>query len=126
VEATLEEAAAHVYPRLTEAQRERAERNARRGWGFASSIGDPPRPYCFLVADDLSSVDPHYSRYPCHQFWAAYSPFGEFADRWIETLEDLRTLDLPKEINWIGILNYEKYGDTYPWGELPDADPDVD
>ncbi|WP_338421229.1 NADAR family protein [Nostoc parmelioides] len=94
VEATDEEAQKAIFPFLTPEVIEQSKTHARNGEIIASQIGNPPRPYCFLVAQDLSTIDPFDVHYPFHQMWGAYSPFRELAEFHINTLEEL-TIFMP-------------------------------
>lgn len=114
VEATADEARAHVFPRLTAEQQARSEQEAKRGWSKDESKVDPPRRFCFLVADDLSTIDPHFSHLPTHQFWDAHStPFASFEERWIQSLDEILAMEAPRKVEYWSIPNQEKYGDTY-------------
>jgi hypothetical protein len=75
VEATHEEAIQSVFPMLSPELQLESEQLAVRCERLAEEISQPPRPFCFLVARDLSSIDPFEVHYPFHQFWGAYSPF---------------------------------------------------
>jgi hypothetical protein len=93
VEATLEEAEAAIYPRLTQERVAESKALAERWAEHAKSRSQTS--YCFLVARDLSSIDPHAFHYPFHHMWNAYSPFAEMPERKIEQLEELATIVLP-------------------------------
>jgi hypothetical protein len=58
-------------------------------------MGKPPHPFCFLVARDLSSIDPFEVHYPIHPMWNAYSPFESMRPKKIERLEGLERLSFP-------------------------------
>lgn len=92
VEATYEEAEKAIYPFLTPEEIERSKTHAKEGESIASQIGNPPCPYCFLVAKNLSTIDPFHVDYPYHQMWNAYSPFKEIAKHHINALEELKAL----------------------------------
>jgi len=92
VEATLEEAAAAVFPYLSGEQKESSEREVKDFGHIAKEVGDPPRPYCFLVAKDLRSIEPYPVHYPFHHGWNAYSPFRYIGDYVISKLEQLASL----------------------------------
>ncbi|MBD1925983.1 hypothetical protein H6F74_06750 [Trichocoleus sp. FACHB-90] len=91
VEATYEEAEKAIFPFLTPDAIKKSETYAKRGQKIAAQIGSPPKPYCFLVAKDLSSIYPFHVHYPFSPMWNAYSPFEQFSESHIETLEQLRT-----------------------------------
>jgi hypothetical protein len=95
VEAALEEAEAAIYPRLTQEGLAESMALAERRVEFARTLGRSP--YCFLVARDLSSIDPHEVYYPFHHTWNAYSPFEEMPERKIWRLEELASIVLPAE-----------------------------
>ena len=61
----------------------------------AEEQGRPLRPCCFLVARDLSRIDPLPANYPFHHMWNAYSPFRKMPAVEIANLEDLRDIGLP-------------------------------
>lgn len=92
VEATYEEAEKAIFPLLTPEAIEKSKAHARRGQEIAAQISSPPKPYCFLVAKDLSSIDPFHVHYPFSSMWGAYSPFEKFSECYIETLEELKNL----------------------------------
>jgi hypothetical protein len=79
VEATQAEAA--VFPHLHAEAVTESRSLAEQYVGLAQRLGTPPRPFCFLVARDLSFVEPRPVHYPFHQLWNAYSPFRTMADR---------------------------------------------
>jgi len=95
IEATHEEAKAAVFPYLSPAAIGESHEFAERGKHIAEQIGNPARPYCFLVARDLSSIDPFHVHYPFHQLWGAYSPFETIPELHIEALEKLEDIALP-------------------------------
>ena len=92
VEATHDEAIQAVFPLLTPTKRSQSERFAADYPQLAQQIAQPPRPFCFLVARDLSSIDPFHVHYPFHQLWNAYSPFRAIAERSIDSLDQLADL----------------------------------
>ena len=93
VEATLEEAGESVFPYLSDEEEERSRLYARQFLHIAERIAKPPRPCCFLVAEDLSTVDPHPVHYPFHQLWNAYSPFRSLEPQEIHSLNQLPTVN---------------------------------
>lgn len=95
VEATADEAEAVVFPHLQAAAVDESRDLAEDLQNVAEQLGTPARPFCFLVARDLSFIDPFPARYPYHQLWNAYSPFESMPDRMISSLEELQTLRLP-------------------------------
>ncbi len=95
VEATLEEAEESVFLRMRSEAVIESEQLARRFEGVADEVGSPGRPFCFLVARDLSAIDPFCVHYPVHQLWNAYSPFEAMPKREIATLDELPGIILP-------------------------------
>ncbi len=92
LEATLEEAERHIFPLLDEEKVNKAHKLAARGAGIAEMRSEVPRLYCFLVAKDLSSIDPFNVAYPFHHMWGAYSPFREMAERHIGNVEEIKLM----------------------------------
>ncbi len=95
---TEEEAKELVFPRLDAPERERSRELSRRGVRVCQEecarLGIPFSPYCFLVANDLSSIDPFHFTYPFDNLWNAYSPFkgcGPFTIGSLEEIPDLTT-----------------------------------
>lgn len=96
IEATEEEAEMHVYPYLPPPAIEESRNVAEQYMSIAELIGgNPIRPFCFLVARDVSSIDPYHVHYPFHQLWNGYSPFEMMPEMIIESLEELRNIELP-------------------------------
>lgn len=91
VEATAEEAAAKVFPLLNQQQIGESIQLA----GEFGGLADATRPFCFLVARDLISIDPFPPHYPFHPMWNAYSPFESMPEVAIAALDDLRDIVLP-------------------------------
>jgi hypothetical protein len=92
VEATREEAVEAVFPMLSPELRTQSERIAGEHARLAGEISRPPRAYCFLVAWDLSSIDPFHVHYPFHQCWNGASPFRAIPERTITSLGELAGL----------------------------------
>ncbi len=92
VEATYKEAKKAIFPFLAPEVIERSKSYAIKGESIASQIGNTPRSYCFLVAQDLSTIEPFDVHYPFHQMWNGYSPFKELEEFHINTLEELTTV----------------------------------
>lgn len=99
VEATREKAVNKVFPKLQPAEIEESQKYAEQFIHIAEELGKPARPYCFLVARDLSTIDPFHVHYPFHQLWNAYSPFEVMATVDIQSLEEVRALVLPTTEN---------------------------
>jgi hypothetical protein len=95
VEATPAEAEAAVFPRLSADAVAESWRLAEQCGHLAESLGSPARPFCFLVATDLSSIKPCVPHYPFHQMWNAYSPFREMPEKQIDELEELKDIECP-------------------------------
>ena len=77
VEVAREEAVNEVFPKLLPAEIEESREFADQFLHVAEEIGKPTRPYCCLVARDLSTIDPFHIHYPFHQLWNASSPSEE-------------------------------------------------
>ncbi len=97
IEAGQDEAEAAVFPHLGSAAIETSHRLAQAFYGIAERMGTPARPFCFLVARDLTFVEPGPVHYPFHQLWNAYSPFEQLAERTISDLTELQNLTYPPE-----------------------------
>lgn len=95
VEATAEEAAREVFPLLAPDLIARSESLALRS-RVARDLGTPPRPFCYLVARDLSVVIPLEPHYPVSPMWNAYCPFRKFPITEILTLAEARDLRMPR------------------------------
>lgn len=95
VEATQEEAIARVFPLLQPEQIAESLKIAEECRGVAAMMGNADHTFCFLVARDLSSIDPFPPHYPVHQMWNAYSPFEPMPDMTVESLDALRDIALP-------------------------------
>jgi hypothetical protein len=95
VEATKEEATAEIFPILHPVEIAESRELAERFLHLAEELGTPARPYCYLVARDLSTIDPFHVHYPFHQLWNGYSPFEEIEEVNIQSLEETRELILP-------------------------------
>jgi hypothetical protein len=89
VEATHEEVIQSVLPMLSHELQLESEQLGARGKHMAEQISQLPRPFCFLVARDLSSIDPFEVHYPFHNFWGAFSPFRSIPERTITSLQEL-------------------------------------
>ena len=99
VEATREEAVNEVFPKLQPAEIKESQTFADQFIHLAEELGRSARPFCFLVARDLSTIDPFHANYPFHQMWNAYSPFEEIEAVIIQSLEEVRILVLPNAEN---------------------------
>jgi hypothetical protein len=94
VEATHEEAIQSVFPMLSPKLQSESERLAARCENLAETISQPPRPFCFLVARDLSSIDPFEVHYPFHHLWNAYSPFRSISEQTITSVHELAQISV--------------------------------
>jgi hypothetical protein len=94
VEATQEEAEISIFPRLKSAALAESKNLAER-YSHLAALKDPPRPYCYLVARDLSFIDPFHFHYPFHHLWNAYSPFEPIGPLMISGLDELHNIQLP-------------------------------
>ena len=92
VEATEEEAETSVFPHLEPSAIEESRQLSEQYGKLAEQMGSPARSFCFLVAKDLSSVDPFPVHYPIHPMWNAYSPFEAIPSVHITTLDEVLTL----------------------------------
>lgn len=95
VEATPAEARRLVFPLLTsEAQAE--ARECSRRLPRSGVRGCRTRPFCFLVARDLSFVLPFWPAFPFAGMWNAWNPFRAFPRRKIASLSELTTIPCPR------------------------------
>ena len=95
VEATEAEAKACIFARLSpDALTEATQMVERLTDAAAQNLA---RPYCFLVARDLSQIDPFPPNYPFHHMWNGYSPFREMPAIEIAALDDVRDIELPAD-----------------------------
>jgi hypothetical protein len=95
VESTKKEADSCIFPLLQPSQVEKSKRLALEFKTVAADMGNPNHPFCFLVARDLSYIEPLEPHYPIHQLWNAYSPFESMQKTTIDNLESLRTVTVP-------------------------------
>ena len=92
VEATLEEAEKAVFPHISEDARFQSTHTAEELIVIAKKIMQPPHPYCFLVARDMSEIEPNDVHYPFHHMWNAYSPFRKIEMHEIDNLDELAAI----------------------------------
>lgn len=97
VEATHHEANSCIFPFLLPEQIEKSKRLALQFENVALDMGNPEHLFCFLVARDLSFIEPMEPHYPIHQLWNGYSPFESMPTEIIDCLESLGTMPLPTE-----------------------------
>lgn len=102
VEATKEEAEAQILPFVSPDIAQKSY-DLARDIRLAALWGTPTRPFCCLIAQDLSEFVPLKSSFPYGGMWNAYSPFGEFAPALLQTLDELRQFTVPELILWHGI-----------------------
>jgi hypothetical protein len=95
VEATPAEAEAAISPHLSADVIATSQSLAEEYAGLAERLGSPARPFCFLVAGELSFIETRTVHYPAHQMWNAYLSFREMLERSIDELEELKELDCP-------------------------------
>jgi hypothetical protein len=101
VEATKEDAEGQVFPFLPPEAVIESRTLAEEFRELADTMGVPARAFCFLVAKDLSSIDPRPVHFPVHQMWNAYSPFEPIPEKKITGLKDLRRLMRPWWMFWV-------------------------
>lgn len=97
VEATKDEADTSIFPLLKPLQVERSELLALKFKTVAADMGNPDHPSCFLVARDLSYIEPLEPHYPIHQLWNAYSPFESMQETILDNLEILQNIHIPQK-----------------------------
>jgi hypothetical protein len=95
IEATEEEARTTVFPFLNSGQITESNQLAEQWYGIAVKMGDPVCPFCFLIARDLTSVEPFHPHYPIHNLWNGYSPFESMPEISIATLDAILEIALP-------------------------------
>ena len=95
VEATEQEAEDAVFPHLDQESIAESKELAERYRGVAEKIENPARPFCFLVARDLRSIEPFHPHYPFHQLWNGDSPFEPMPETTVASLNEVRDVKLP-------------------------------
>ena len=98
VEANNFEAKKLIFPYCSARQIESSLAYALRDHELSSLFSDPALAYCFLVAQDLSSIEPFAVYYPFSPMWDASSPFQSIEEHQLSSLEDLKTI-IPIMIN---------------------------
>jgi len=98
VEATNFEAKQLIFPHCSARQIESSLAYALRDHELSYLFSNPALAYCFLVAQDLSSIEPFAVYYPFSPMWDAYSPFRSIEENQLASLEDLKTI-IPIVIN---------------------------
>lgn len=92
IEADVQEAEEHIFPLISEALKKQSHRLVQQYADSFKRYTNSSRPYGFLVARDLTSIDPFNPFYPVHHMWNAYSPFRAFAKIEIISLKELAEL----------------------------------
>ena len=92
VEANNIEAKQLIFPYCSARQVECSLNYALRDHELSSMFSDPVLAYCFLVAQDLSSIEPFAVYYPFSPMWDAHSPFQSIEENQLTSLEDLKTI----------------------------------
>lgn len=90
VEATQAEAETTIFPLINAKTQEASLSFAR----YQAMMRPETRAlqFCFLIARDLSSIDPMDHHYPYSNLWNGDSPFEAIDEINIETLEELRAV----------------------------------
>ena len=96
VESTEDEAISCVFPLLTLSQVEKSNHLAIRFRKVAKDMGNPNHQYCFLVACDLSSIEPFEPHYPIHQLWNGYSPFRSIPEHRFDDIASIKNIAIKK------------------------------
>jgi hypothetical protein len=91
-----------VLPRVSPDKLDEVKRLIERYQDFNRSNLSGPTCAHFLVAKDLTFIVPHTWSYPIANMWNAYSPFDVVEQVEIDSLEELRNLDL-KVVTPLGI-----------------------
>jgi hypothetical protein len=89
VEATEEEACQLVYPMAAREVQSETVWMAAQCERLAKTTAEPHCPFCFLVARNLSRIDPFPVHYPFHPLRNGYSPFRSIPQQSISCLEQL-------------------------------------
>ncbi len=92
VEANNSEAKELIFPYCSARQIESSLSYALRDHELSCLFSDPALAYCFLVAQDLSSIEPFAVYYPFSPMWDARSPFQSIEENQLSSLEDLKTI----------------------------------
>lgn len=91
VEATQQEAESLIFPYCSPDIIAKSQAFGKSDRAIAARFGNPSHSYCFLVAQDLSTINSFPVYYPHSPMWEAYSPFKKIAEHHINTLEELKT-----------------------------------
>jgi hypothetical protein len=97
IESTKHEASSCIFPLLQSAQVEKSKSLASKFKTVAADMGNPNHTFCFLVARDLSYIEPLEPHYPIHQLWNAYSTFESMQEITIDNLKSLRAITIPEK-----------------------------
>lgn len=92
LEATKHEAENLVFPYCSGDLIAKSQAYGIRDREIALRFSNPSRPYCFLIAQDLTTIEPFAVHYPYSPMWQSHSPFKEIVERHITTLEELKSL----------------------------------
>ncbi len=94
LECSEDEAITQIYPRLDKDLVDKSYKEANKlPDSFLKECGlEPTNKYCFLVSGDISSIEPFSPYYPYHHAWNAYSPFENYPETTIRSLEEILTL----------------------------------
>lgn len=92
VEANNSEAKQLIFPYCSARQIESSLAYALRDHELSLLFSDPALAYCFLVAQDLSSIEPFAVYYPFSPMWDARSPFQSIEENQLSSLEDLKAI----------------------------------
>ncbi len=99
LEATEDEARREVFPLLSKSAIFESEKLAEQPNGKADMCVNSSRSFCFLVARDLTSIDPLPQNYPAPHMWSGYSPFEIMPRMEVECLDQLKRIFSPPEID---------------------------
>ena len=90
LEATQKEAEALIFPYCSARTIAKSQAYGIRDREIALKFDCRARSYCFLIAQDLSTIEPFAVHYPYSPMWNARSPFKKIVESYFATLEDLK------------------------------------
>ena len=92
LECTKEEAQLQVFPRLDQCAMDESHKVANQYEDqLLESFGlDTRLRYCFLISNDLKSIEPFSPMYPYHPMWNAYSPFEMCEKLEISSIDEIK------------------------------------
>lgn len=96
VEATREDAEALIFPHLDDPLRDKSLTYGLSRRQSADPLGATPLPFCFLVACDLSAIEPMDASYPFSSLWNDECPFVLIPEFSVRSLEELRDRAVPR------------------------------